>query len=121
MFVSRQANALAICYFVAFISVAVMAFKSLPFVYAIQSIVPFIIMVALVLYDTDCLVTGGCNMYAWVRTLLYIIGILVSLNLLSFTFLQSLKKPQNTPTSLPQVTLPTQQQPTKDAPPPTKQ
>jgi len=33
-----------------------------------------ILMFALIVYDTNCLTQGNCNVWSWVRTLLYIIG-----------------------------------------------
>jgi hypothetical protein len=33
----------------------------------------WIAMIALLIYDTDCLTTGNCNIWSWIRTVLYAI------------------------------------------------
>ena len=30
-------------------------------------------MIALLIYDTDCLTSGNCNIWSWIRTVLYAI------------------------------------------------
>lgn len=33
----------------------------------------WLIFVVLLIYDTDCLTTGNCNVWSWIRTILYLI------------------------------------------------
>lgn len=33
----------------------------------------WLIFIALLIYDTDCLTTGNCNVWSWIRTILYAI------------------------------------------------
>jgi hypothetical protein len=86
MFQSPQAITISIFYFIMFLIVAFLAFKSLPFVDALKVLTPFLLTTLLLIYDTDCLVTGGCYVYSWIRTVLYLISIIIVINLISLTF-----------------------------------
>ena len=85
MFQSPQAIVIAIFYFIMFFIVALVSFKNLPFFGAIKVLTPYLIMTVLLIYDTDCLVTGGCFVYSWVRTVLYLIVIIIAISAVSFS------------------------------------
>lgn len=40
--------------------------------------------VALIVYDTECLIAGGCTIWSWIRTVLYIIFPVLFLILLAY-------------------------------------
>lgn len=85
MFQSPQAITISICFLIMFLIVAFLAFKSLPFVDALKVLTPFLLTTLLLIYDTDCLVTGGCFVYSWIRTILYLISIVIIINIVSLT------------------------------------
>lgn len=85
MFQSPQAITISIFYFIMFLIVSFLAFKSLPVVDALKVLTPFLITTLLLIYDTDCLVTGGCYVYSWIRTILYLISIIIVINIISLT------------------------------------
>lgn len=85
MFQSAQAITISIFYSIMFLIVAFLAFKNLAFVDALKVLTPFLITTFLLIYDTDCLVTGGCYVYSWIRTIIYLISIIIVINILSLT------------------------------------
>lgn len=85
MFQSPQAITISVFYFIMFLIVAFLAFKSLSFIDALKVLTPFLITTLLLVYDTDCLVTGGCVVYSWIRTILYLISIVIIINIVSLT------------------------------------
>lgn len=86
MFQSPQAITISIFYFIMFLIIAFLAFKNLPVVDALKLLTPFLLTTLLLIYDTDCLVTGGCFVYSWIRTILYLISIIIVINIISLTF-----------------------------------
>ena len=52
---------------------------------ALKVITPSFITTLLLVYDTDCLVTGGCYVYSWIRTILYLISIIIVIIVMSLT------------------------------------
>lgn len=86
MFQSPQAITIGIFYFLMFLIVAFLAFKHLGFVDAVKVLTPFLITTLLLIYDTDCLVAGGCYVYSWIRTILYLISIIIVINIISLSF-----------------------------------
>ncbi len=85
MFQSPQAITIGIFYFLMFLIVAFLAFKHLGFVDALKLLTPFLITTLLLIYDTDCLVAGGCHVYSWIRTILYLISIIIVINIISLS------------------------------------
>lgn len=83
MFQSAQAITISIFYSIMFLIVAFLVFKHLAFIDALKVLTPFLITTLLLIYDTDCLVTGGCYVYSWIRTILYVISIIIVINILS--------------------------------------
>jgi len=85
MFQSPQAITIGIFYFLMFFIVAFLAFKHLGFVDALKVLTPFLITTLLLIYDTDCLVAGGCYVYSWIRTILYLVSIIIVINIISLS------------------------------------
>jgi hypothetical protein len=85
MLQSAQAITIAIFYAIMFLFIAYVSLRNLPMGMAFKSLSMFLIMIVLLIYDTDCLVTGGCNVYSWIRTVLYLIVVVIMLNIISLT------------------------------------
>lgn len=85
MFQSPQAITIAIFYFIMFFIIAFMSFKNLSFLAALKVIIPYLLMTVLLIYDTDCLVQGGCFVYSWIRSVLYLIIIITAIFLASLS------------------------------------
>jgi cell division septation protein DedD len=86
MFQSGQAITIAIFYFIMFIIVSILTFKNLEPVAALKALAPFLVMILLLIYDTDCLVTGGCGVYSWIRTVMYLLVIIGIIYMLTTVF-----------------------------------
>ena len=84
MFQSPQAITISIFYFIMFLIVAFLAFKHMHALDALKVLTPFLITTLLLIYDTECLVTGGCYVYSWIRTILYLISIIIVIVSLTF-------------------------------------
>jgi cell division septation protein DedD len=106
MFQSPQAITISIFYFIMFLIVSFLAFKSLPFVDALKVLAPFLLTTLLLIYDTDCLVTGGCYVYSWIRTVLYLISIIIVINIVSLTVFTASSIATVTTTTTPATTTP---------------
>lgn len=91
MFQSPQAITISIFYSILFLIIAFLAFKNLPFLDALKVLTPFLLTTLLLIYDTDCLVTGGCYVYSWIRTILYLISIIIVINIFSLTIFTASK------------------------------
>jgi hypothetical protein len=98
MFQSPQAITITIFYFIMFFIVAVIAFKNLPFSAAFKILAPYLFMTILLIYDTDCLVAGGCFVYSWIRTILYLIVIITAISIFSFSLFTVTNLAANTAT-----------------------
>lgn len=85
MFQSPQAITISIFYFIVFAVLAFLAFKHMQVIDAIKALTPFFITTLLFIYDTDCLVKGGCYVYSWIRTVLYLISIIIIINIISLS------------------------------------
>lgn len=85
MFQSPQAVTIALFYFIMFFIIAFISFKNLPFLAALKVLAPYLIMTVLLIYDTDCLVAGGCFVYSWIRTVLYLIVIITAIFVVSLS------------------------------------
>ena len=85
MFQSPQATTIAILYFIMFFTIAFLTFKNMQVFDALKVLTPFLITTLLLVYDTDCLVTGGCYVYSWIRTILYLISIIIVITVMSLT------------------------------------
>jgi hypothetical protein len=85
MFQSPQAITIALFYFIMFFIISFISFKNLPFLSALKVLTPYLITTILLIYDTDCLVAGGCFVYSWIRTVLYLIVIIIAIFIVSLS------------------------------------
>jgi hypothetical protein len=51
-------------------------------------LIPFIFTFGLLVFETNCLVVGGCNIYAWIKTVTYIVSKLNTMEMLIQTLFQ---------------------------------
>jgi ABC-type dipeptide/oligopeptide/nickel transport system permease component len=57
----------------------------------IISLIIMVLLITLIVYDTNCLTAGQCNTWSWVRTALYIILPIISLVLSTIALFMSFK------------------------------
>lgn len=62
----------------------------------IISLIITLLLITLIVYDTNCLTAGQCNTWSWVRTSLYVILPIISLILATIALATSFKEPRNT-------------------------
>lgn len=92
MFQSKQAISLSVVFVIVILAFIILSiiqktFKGMDIVWYVL----ILLYGLLVVYDTDCLVIGGCNVWSWIRTVLHMILPIVIL-VLKITFIRSLQK-----------------------------
>lgn len=71
---SPQAYVVTIVYFIILIIYLGAIIKARQF--TVMQIISFFVslgMILLIIYDTDCLTKGSCNVWSWIRTIIYVI------------------------------------------------
>lgn len=63
----------ALCILIGMIMFAPIAFQAKIMDVFITTSIITLIYVALLIYDTNCLTAGQCNVWSWIRTVLYLI------------------------------------------------
>jgi hypothetical protein len=91
MFQSPQAITIAIFYFIMFLIIAFISFTNLPFLASLKVLTPYLVMTILLIYDTDCLVSGGCFVYSWIRSVLYLIVIITAISIFMLSLFSASK------------------------------
>lgn len=89
MFQSPQAITIAIFYFIMFFIIAFISFTNLSFLAALKVLTPYLVMTILLIYDTDCLVSGGCFVYSWIRSILYLIVIITAISIFTLSLMSA--------------------------------
>jgi hypothetical protein len=94
MFVSTQARILALIAVIEVIVAFVAALRSMGTAWAIISFGVSVLILLILILDQDCVVTGGCNVWAWVK--LVFVSIFLLLNLVFSLLIIFGKKSENT-------------------------
>ncbi len=68
-----QAITLLVTYGLLSAAVVALSIKARSAVSGVVGMITWVVYVTLIVYDTNCLVRGGCSIWSWVRTVLYIV------------------------------------------------
>lgn len=112
MMLTKQAWILAIVYILSTIIGLIMTIKARAFnAFSFIGLLFSLGFIALLVYDTQCLTSGNCTVWSWIRTILYVFFPTIGLIATAFALFSG-KKPS------PQVTSMTHVTPTVTRPPP---
>lgn len=85
MFSSIQAKIVGTVLLISLLSQTFNLLKTTGLVMTLISDVIFLLNAWLVTYDMDCLVNGGCNTWAWIRTAIIVISLVVWMIIMTFS------------------------------------
>lgn len=92
MTLTPQAKILAVILVVSQIVTLVSSFVTGEFIlFTIMAVTFALLFIALIVYDTNCLVTGGCKTWSWIRTIVYSLLIVWTVVLTLWVLIQSRK------------------------------
>jgi hypothetical protein len=96
MSLSAQALFLAACYLVLFAIAVITTFRvNTPMTIAMKSLIPLVITIVLRVFDTNCLVMGGCSTYSWIRIIEYLVPALITMDTVTNILFQTYRTRRN--------------------------
>jgi len=95
MRLSNQAWTILVTYVILFVILVILLIGSKQFDFkSVFALLFFIGYIALITYDTNCLTTGYCDVWSWVRTVFKIIIPIIIIIFLSFALFQKQEDPK---------------------------